>query len=197
MRRSLVSRSIPAFLAVMAVAVAVWGRPPQDGRVVPTGTAIRVRTNESIDSKTTHEGQTFSAVVEDDVVGSAGETAIPRGSDATLVIRRASRGNLILDLQSVTVGGRTYGLSSGDLQERNRRGGLGKNRRTAEMVGGGAALGTIIGAIAGHGKGAAIGALSGAAAGAAVQVLTRGKEVRVPAESVLTFRLNAPLRVES
>lgn len=64
------------------------------------------------------------------------------------------------------------------------------------MVGGGAALGTLIGAVAGGGKGAAIGAITGAAGGAAIQVLTRGKEVNVPAETVLTFRLDQPWRLE-
>jgi outer membrane lipoprotein SlyB len=73
--------------------------------------------------------------------------------------------------------------------------GLGKNKRTAEMVGGGAVLGTILGAIAGGGKGAAIGAAAGAAAGAGVQVLTRGKEVKVPAETQLTFQLDQPVNL--
>jgi hypothetical protein len=50
--------------------------------------------------------------------------------------------------------------------------------------------GTLIGAIAGGGKGAAIGALLGGAAGAGTQVLTRGKELNVPAETELAFRLN-------
>jgi hypothetical protein len=63
------------------------------------------------------------------------------------------------------------------------------------MVGGGALLGTLIGAVAGGGAGAAAGAAIGAAGGAAAQVLTRGDEVRVPPESVLTFRLDSPLRL--
>ena len=63
------------------------------------------------------------------------------------------------------------------------------------MVGGGAVLGTLLGAIAGGGKGAVIGAIGGAAGGAAVQVLTKGKEVNVPAETLLTFRTDAPLRL--
>ena len=53
----------------------------------------------------------------------------------------------------------------------------------------------MIGAIAGGGKGAAIGAIAGGVAGAGAQVLTKGEKVHVPAESVLTFRLNSPLRV--
>jgi outer membrane lipoprotein SlyB len=57
-------------------------------------------------------------------------------------------------------------------------------------VGGGALIGTIIGAVVGHGKGAAIGAAVGAAGGAEAEVLTKGKQVSIPAETVLTFSLN-------
>jgi len=65
------------------------------------------------------------------------------------------------------------------------------------MVGGGAVLGTLIGAIAGGGKGAAIGAAAGGVTGAGAQVLTRGKEVKVPAETILQFKLTQPLRLEA
>jgi len=68
---------------------------------------------------------------------------------------------------------------------------IGNNKRTGEYVGGGALLGTIVGAIAGGGKGAAIGAVAGAGA----QVVTHGRSVRVPAESLLTFRIEQPLDV--
>ena len=68
--------------------------------------------------------------------------------------------------------------------------GLGKNRRTAETVGGGAALGTISGASAGGSSGAAIGAVAGGAGGAGVQIMTKGRDVRVPPDTVLHFRLD-------
>jgi outer membrane lipoprotein SlyB len=64
------------------------------------------------------------------------------------------------------------------------------------MVGGGAALGTLIGAAAGGGKGAALGGLAGAAAGALAQILTQGKDVRIPAETVLTFQLDEPIQLQ-
>jgi len=63
------------------------------------------------------------------------------------------------------------------------------------MVGGGAALGTLLGAIAGGGKGAAIGAVAGAGAGGTAQVLTKGKTVKVPAETILRFQLDRPLHL--
>ena len=179
------------------------GRNSRSSVVLPAGTEISVLTNESIDSKAAQEGQVFPADVAEDVTNSAGTVVIPKGSEAELVIRRiASAGtvtgssDLTLDLQSIKVGGRRYRVSTEDI-EQSGRAGLGKNKRTAEMVGGGAVLGTLIGAIAGGGKGAAIGAAGGAAAGAGTQVLTRGKAVQVPAESRLRFKLDRPLRLES
>jgi hypothetical protein len=169
--------------------------------VLPVGTQIAVRTDEPIDSGKAVEGQTYAAEVSRDIVDADGDLVIPRGSNARIVIRSATKGgrfkgtsDLVLDLESVSVGGRLYQLSTTDIEEHGRAG-IGKNKRTAEFVGGGAVLGTIIGAIAGGGKGAAIGGASGAAAGTAGQVLTKGGSVRVPAESLLTFRLDRPLRV--
>jgi hypothetical protein len=170
--------------------------------VLPAGTEILVLANENIDSKTANEGQVFPADVAENVTDAAGRLVIPKGSEAELVIRRvASAGavtgssELALDLQSIKVGGRRYTVSTEDAEQKGREG-LGKNKRTAEMVGGGAVLGTLIGAIAGGGKGAAIGAATGAAAGAGAEVLTRGKAVRVPAETKLRFKLDQPLRLQ-
>lgn len=103
---------------------------------------------------------------------------------------------MVLDMQSMTVSGRRYLVSTTDLTN-DAGAGIGKNKRTAETVGGGAALGTIIGAIAGGAKGAAIGVLVGAAGGAGVQVLNKGKDVRVPAETLLTFTLNRPASLQA
>ncbi len=169
---------------------------------LPAGTEIQVRTNQAIDSSTATEGRTYDAVIDRDILDQAGNTVVPRGSDAQLVIRSVSSGgttgspDLVLDLQSVMVNGQRYLVNTQDLSQSNKQG-IGENRRTAEMVGGGAALGTLLGAVAGGGKGAVIGALAGAAAGGTAQVLTRGKEVKVPAESQLTFRLDQPLRLEA
>jgi hypothetical protein len=169
--------------------------------VVPAGTEVPVRTEETIDSAKAVEGQTYAAEVAEDILDAEGSVVIPRGSNAQIIIRSASKGgrfrgtsDLVLDLQSVSVEGQEYQLSTADLQERGRDG-VGANRRTAEFSGGGAALGAIIGAIAGGGKGAAIGAGSGAGAGALTQILTKGRSIRVPAETVLTFKLDRPLRV--
>ena len=176
--------------------------PPPAPReiVIPSGTQVSVRTNEAIDSKKASTGQTFSAVISQSVVDDSGAVAIPRGSPATLVIREAAAGKvkaneLVLDLRSVSVGGRDYRVESSHLTEKGKSG-LGANKRTAIFTGGGSALGAVIGAIAGGGKGAAIGAAAGAGAGAGTQIFTRGS-VKVPAESVLTFRLQSPLQLEA
>jgi outer membrane lipoprotein SlyB len=168
---------------------------------LPAGAEISVRTDEAIDSRTAAEGQRFSAGVPKDVLDASGAVAIPHGSRAQLTIVSASGGgriqgasDLVLDLRSVSVGGRRYAVDSADVRQRGKAG-LGANKRTATYTGGGAALGAIIGAIAGGGKGAAIGAGAGAGAGALTQVLTKGKAIRVPAESVLTFRLDKPLLI--
>jgi hypothetical protein len=154
------------------------------------GTRLAILTNEQIDSNTANTNRSYSGQVDQDVTDNAGEIIIPRGSPAELVIRTFSSGNdMTLDVQAITVNGRRYRISTAPLR-RTGRSGLGMNKRTAEMVGGGALIGTIIGAVVGHGKGAAIGAAVGAAGGAGAQVLTKGKQVSIPAETVLTFSLN-------
>lgn len=169
---------------------------------VPSGTEVSVRTNEAVDSSTAREGQRFSGTIQQDVMGSNGEVVIPKGSNAELVIRNVSSGGttgsseLALDMHSIDIGGHNYLVSTEGLKQSNDQG-IGKNKRTGEYVGGGAALGAIIGAVAGGGKGAAIGGLAGAAAGGATQVLTRGKQVKVPAETTLKFRLEKPLELRS
>jgi hypothetical protein len=169
--------------------------------VLPVGTKVPVRTEETIDSATAVEGQTYAAEIADDVFDANGEVVVPHGANAQIVIRSATKGNrfhgtsdLVLDLQSISVGGKQYLVSTTDLQQKGRQG-LGANKRTAELTGGGAALGAIIGAIAGGGKGAAIGAGAGAGAGAVTQIATKGGAIRVPAETVLTFQLDKPVQI--
>ncbi|HTC61230.1 MAG TPA: hypothetical protein VK709_00165 [Candidatus Saccharimonadales bacterium] len=162
--------------------------------VLPAGTELAILTNERIDSRDVVEGQTFSAQINEDVRNPDGSIAIPRGSDASLITRRVEgNGDLTLDVQSIVVGGRRYRVNTADQELENHKDGVGANKRTGQFMGGGAVLGAVIGAIAGGGRGAAIGAVAGAGAGAGAQIITQGKEVHVPAESVLRFRLDRPL----
>jgi len=169
--------------------------------VLPIGSRVPVRTEETIDSATAAEGQTYAAEIADDVPDANGDTVVPRGANAKVIIRSATKGNrfhgtsdLVLDLQSISVGGKEYLVSTTDLQQKGKQG-FGANKRTAEFTGGGAALGANIGAIAGGGKGAAIGAGAGAGAGAIGQVATKGGAIKVPAETMLTFQLDKPVQV--
>jgi hypothetical protein len=168
---------------------------------IPAGTDLTIRTEEEINSETASTSRYYDGVVNQDVMV-GGQVVIPRGSDVDLVVREVQpsgtvrEAELQLGVHSVEVNGRRYLVSTQELEQEGREG-IGANRRTAEMIGGGAAVGAIIGAIAGGGKGAAIGGAIGAAAGGAAQVLTKGKRVRVPAESTLTFRLDQPVTLQS
>jgi hypothetical protein len=171
---------------------------PAHAKVIPFGTDIVVRTDETIDSTNTKTGQLYRATITEHVPDAAGGVAIPAGASAQMLIRQVTTGGavhspeLVLDLYSVTVDGKQYRVVTSNVDENSGRG-VGKNRRTAEFLGGGAAIGALMGGIFGGGKGAGIGALSGAGGGALTQIFTRGKEVTVPAESVLRFRLERRL----
>ncbi len=159
------------------------------------GTEVSVRTDVRIDSDS-NEARSYPAQVERDIMDVNGDVLIPRGAEAQLVVRTLGRDSLALDLESITVNGRRYLVDADDVTRSGSQG-IGANRRTGAVVGGGAVLGTLLGAIAGGGRGAAIGALAGGAAGAGVVVLTKGARVHVPAETVLNFRLDSPVNLNS
>jgi hypothetical protein len=168
---------------------------------LPVGTTVSVRTEETIDSAKAVEGQTYAGEVTEDVLDADGATVIPRGANAQLVIKSASKGgrfrgasDLVLDLQEIAIEGREHQLSTSDIVQQGKSG-VGANKRTAVYTGGGAALGAVIGAIAGGGKGAAIGAGAGGGGGALAQILTKGGSIRIPVETVLKFQLDKPLHV--
>lgn len=169
---------------------------------LPAGTELVVRTAETVDSRYAKPDQVFTAIFEQGVTNASGRVIVPVGANAQLVIRQVTTGGatgspeMALDVQSITIDGRRYVVSTTDLML-DADTGIGKNRRTAEAIGGGAAVGTVIGAITGGAKGAAIGGLIGAAGGAGAQVLTKGHDVRVPAETVLRFRLDSAVALRS
>lgn len=185
------NRSLIVCAVTLAVGVAAFGAL----ETIPPGTSIPVRTNERIDVKNADDGRIYSGLVERDVLDTNGNLAIPRYSKAELIVRDTGRHSLALDLESITVNGQRYSVVSSDVDRAHSKPGVGANGRTGRFVGGGALLGTIVGAIAGGGKGAAIGALAGGATGAGAEMATRGDRIRVPAESLLTFRIEQPLTV--
>jgi hypothetical protein len=123
---------------------------------------------------------------------------VPKGLNVTLKLVNASSAGkfkgsseLTVSLESFTYQGKTYTLATSDVQEK----GASRGKRSAAVIGGGAALGALIGGLAGGGKGAAIGAGVGAGGGTAVQAMTRGQQVKIPSETRLDFTLHAPVAV--
>lgn len=169
---------------------------------IPAGTSVQVRTTERIDTQSM-DGRIYTGTIENDVRDDRGRLAIPKGATAELVVRRGPDEDLVLDLDSVTVNGRRYGVDAtrnpvgtAGVSDAVRNSGIGANKDTAIHVGGGALLGAILGAAIGGGDAAAAGAVVGAAGGAAAQILTKGRRVSVPSESLLTYRLQSDLNLD-
>jgi hypothetical protein len=165
--------------------------------VVPADTVVTVVLDQTISSKASKAGDKFSATVEAPVE-IEGKLAIPKGARADGVVKEAKAAgrfkggaSLALELTSVTVAGRDYEIQTSSATMSSK----GKGKRTATMVGGGAAGGAAIGAIAGGGKGAAIGALIGAAAGTGGAGLTGNRDITLSAETPLDFKLTQPVSI--
>ena len=152
---------------------------------------------DGVDSAKNHVGDIFHASLETDLtvnsslVARKGTDVYGRLAEAKEAGHISGSAELQLELTRMVIDGHDYPLVSSDYTLQ----GKGRGSNTAKKVGGGAALGAIIGAVAGGGKGAAIGAGVGAGAGGAVQVLTRGQQVKVPSETLLEFRLQQPAMV--
>lgn len=165
---------------------------------IPAGTVMTVRLGQSLSSKTSQAGETFNATVAQPVdVGN--EVAIPDGAAATGTVVDAKplgrfKGGAMLQvrLTSVTIGGQEVPIDTSSIA----RSAKSKGKRSAEFIGGGAGLGAVVGALAGGGKGAAIGALAGAGAGTAGTAFTGNKEIVLPAEAALSFKLLKPVEVK-
>lgn len=172
--------------------------PPPAARItIPAGTPIRVRLDEDLGSKISQPGQTFEATVADDVVVN-GRTVIPREARAEGVVIDAKslghfKGGALLELRLERVRTRwgNYPVSTSTMSRAEK----GKGKRTALFAGGGGAFGALVGGLAGGGKGALIGGLAGAGAGTAGSAMTGNKEIFLPAETLVTFRLEHPVHV--
>ena len=164
---------------------------------VPGGVALQVRIDRGLDSNHVQPGTPFTGIVMNDIVAN-GSVAIPRGAsiqgtvvDAKKAGTLKGRGELSLQLTSLTLGGQTYPLATNPWGEAGRD----KTTGTVNSAIGLGALGAIVGAVAGGGAGAAIGAGVGGAAGVASSAGSPNGRVIVPPESVLTFTLAQPTTV--
>jgi hypothetical protein len=156
-----------------------------------------VRLDEDLGSKISQPGQSFTATVADNVIVH-GQTVIPREARAEGVVIDAKslghfKGGALLELRLERVRTRwgSYPVSTSTMAQAEK----GKGKRTALFAGGGGALGAIVGGLAGGGKGAVIGGLAGAGAGTAGSAMTGNKEIFLPTETQLTFRIEHPVHV--
>ena len=171
--------------------------PPPPPLVVPAGTSIVVRMGSTLDTKTAHDGDTFTGSLAR-AVAVHGEVAIPSGAGVTgTVVESKSPGKfkgegvLTVTLTAVNVGGAPENIQTSSYTVTVK----GKGKRTAVAVGGGTGAGALIGGIAGGGKGALIGGLVGAGAGTAGAAFTGNKDLQIPAEHTITFKLASPITV--
>jgi hypothetical protein len=165
--------------------------------VVPSGSVVRVRINQGMDSKHTPVGTMFDGVVLNDVVA-GGSIAIPRGAAVRGTVVEShkagdfkGKGELKLQLTQLQLGGAVYPIVTDFWWHQGAD-------KTANSVGnsvGLGAMGALIGAVAGGGVGAAVGAGVGGVAGLGVSASQRRGEAALPPEAIVTFHLTQPTDV--
>jgi hypothetical protein len=172
------------FAIVLALSLAAMAQ-------IPAGTPLTIRLNSPISSRTARRGQPFHGTLARSVVV-RGRTVARAGapvSGRVTFVKRSGRlhkpGELTLRLTSITLRHQRVPLSTTAVAVRGRS----HKKANLEKIGGGAAAGTLIGALAGGGEGALIGAAAGGAAGTGLAAATGKHEAVLHAEQALTFRL--------
>lgn len=187
----------PAPVAAAPAAAAEPAAPPEPKVVkltAPSGATVSVTVTQQLSAKNNNVGDGFSGELASPVTTASGATVFPRGAHVVgTVVAAKGRGKFKgegnLAIQVTEISGHPVTTSAYLKTEK------GKGKRTAGMVGGGAGGGALIGGLAGGGKGALIGGLIGAGAGTAGAALTGNKDIVIPAESVVSFKLEAPVTV--
>jgi len=166
---------------------------------VPAGTEIAIRINQNINVKHSVAGEHFSGEVVEPI-SLNGAVVIPRGTPVSGRVDESHRrghfkGRSVLELRltSMTLNGYEYPLDSHD-NVRTRRG---KGRRSTGLISGFTGAGMIIGGVATGGVGLAIGGAAGAGVGTLIAGTTGNRDLDIPAESVMHFRLADDLVVQS
>lgn len=170
-------------------------KPQAKAVVVPAGTVLTVRLGNAVGSKISTPGQSFTATLAQPIEVE-GKEVVPAGANASGTVVDAKplgrfKGGALLKikLDSITINGADKQVETSSVTRTEK----GKGKRTAVMAGGGAGLGALIGGLAGGGKGALIGAAAGGGAGTAGSAFTGNKEIVLPAESAVSFKLEQPL----
>jgi hypothetical protein len=165
---------------------------------IPEGTPLSVRLVDSIDSNKNKDGDIFHATLDSPIVA-GGRVIVPKDADVEGEVQGlksaghfTGRSEIALMLTKLSFNGKSYAIETNEYKKE----GASRGKRTAETVGGGAAIGALIGGLTGGGKGAAIGAGIGAGAGTGVQAVTKGQQIQIPSETMLEFQLNSPLTIE-
>lgn len=166
---------------------------------VPAGTNLTIRINQHISVKTSRAGDRFDGEMAEPVVSDNGNVIIPKGAPVGGIVEVAHRrghfkGASILDLRltSLTLNGNQYRLDTSDLRRTKK----GKGKRSAAFIGGGSGLGMLVGGVASGGVGLLVGGLAGAGAGTAVAGMTGNRDIEIPSESIVHFRLANDLVVQ-
>lgn len=166
---------------------------------VAAGTNLTIRVNQHISVKTSRVGDQFTGEVVDPVVGDNNQVVIPRGSPVSGVVVESHRrghfkGSSILELRLtyLTLNGTRYALDTHDLTQTKK----GKGKRSAAFIGGGTGLGMLVGGVASGGVGLLVGGLVGAGGGTALGGLTGNRDIEIPAESIVRFKLADNLVVQ-
>jgi len=171
--------------------------PPPAPVTVPSGTVLSIRLVDTIDSATAQTGDNFRATL-DAPLAVDGNVVVPAHYDvqghvvnAQASGKFAGQALLVLQLDRLKVGDKSYTLQTDQFSQKTAS----RGKNTAEKVGVGAAAGAILGGIFGGGRGAAIGAAAGGGAGGGVQAASKKPDIRLSAEKVMSFTLQAPLSV--
>ena len=164
---------------------------------VPAGTTLHVRLDQTLDTQRSRTGEAFTATLAEPIVV-GDQMVVPKGTEFRGHVtasgasgRLKGRAVLGVTLDSFDLKGKSYRIET----SADNRASAGHKKRNGLLIGGGAGLGTALGAIAGGGKGALIGAGAGAAAGTAGAAATGKENTGFPAETLLTFSLRAPVRI--
>ena len=173
--------------------------PKTEAVTISAGTPIKVRTLTTLSTKDTQTGERFTATLAEPLMVE-GKVVAPRGTQVEGRVVDSDPGGRVKGVAIISV--RLTQLRVGDhnvaIETRAiARQAHATKRKDAAKVGIGAGIGAAIGAIAGGGEGAAIGAASGGAAGTGLVLATHGDPAVIGAESVLTFKLTAPVTVET